>query len=74
MVVILMPNPKSERSPLVVCPRLLIHYICSYSPLLEAAHPSEDVPCCGDKGAHQSGVKEIMRIFTVEMKEMSMKA
>jgi hypothetical protein len=49
------PNPQAGGPPLVVCPRLFIQYIHSWSPMLVAV-PSirkpEDEPCCGDKGTH----------------------
>jgi hypothetical protein len=32
------PNPQAGGSPLAGCPRLLIQYICIYSPNVEAAH------------------------------------
>jgi hypothetical protein len=34
------PTPKARGPPLVVCPQLLIQYICSYPLLLEAVPPS----------------------------------
>ena len=45
------PNLQAEGPSLVGCPRLLIQYICSYLPYLEAVRPSGTLsaPCCGDR-------------------------
>jgi hypothetical protein len=39
-VVSISPNPQAGRPPLIGCPRLLIQYILSYPPYLEAVPPS----------------------------------
>ena len=45
------PKPQAGGPPLFRCPRLLIQYICSYSPYWRwFLHPQpEDVPCLGDR-------------------------
>jgi hypothetical protein len=50
------PNPQSRRTPLVGCPRLLIQYIRSYPPHLEAVPPSATwgraMPWCQEFTCH----------------------
>ena len=50
-VVSISPNPQAGGPPLVVFPRLLIQFICSYPPYQRPfLHPHpEDVPCRGDR-------------------------
>jgi hypothetical protein len=54
------PNPQAGGTPLVVCPRLLIQYICSYPPYWRPFFHLQpvDVPCRGDR-AH---LNELQRL------------
>jgi hypothetical protein len=48
------PNPQAGGPPLTVCLRLLIQYIRSYPPYLEAVPPTASwgAPWCGDRDPH----------------------
>ena len=48
-VVSISPNSQAGGPPLVGCPRLLIQYIRSYPPYVEAVPQPEDVPCRDDR-------------------------